>query len=88
MNYEEPNTLRFVGILGKRFLVIGGTVILLYSIIGSFIFPDWYYQIFWNGGFADVGVWQGGVDYWIQTPLLLFGVAALAIVASLLLSVA
>src|SRR5712664_3820564 len=81
MNSEEPKTLHIVQIFGKRFLVIGGIVALVYSIIGSMIFPDWYYQIFWNKGFADPNIWQGGVDYWIQTPLLLFGVGALAIVA-------
>jgi hypothetical protein len=59
-------------ILARRALGLLGVVAVLYFVIGSLIFPPWYYWLFWDRGFAaaDAQMWAGGVKFWVETPIL------------------
>jgi hypothetical protein len=41
------------------------SIVCLYLVAGSPIFPEWYYTLLWEGGYADSSWWQAGLDFWV-----------------------
>jgi hypothetical protein len=66
------------GVLVKRLLVAAGGLSALYFAIGSWIYPEWFFALFWRGQFMSISMWKDGFFDLLDHNL---GSLALAIVA-------
>ena len=80
---ESPRTSLVVNL--KRFLVLLGTLATLYFAVGTWLFPEWYYGIFWGGKLWNHAWWMDGVSYWADwhIGLLILGIVLAFMVALL-----
>jgi hypothetical protein len=67
----------------RRSVAVVFSILVIWVIIGSIWFPDWWYRFFWNAGLMDFEYWKYGWTYLLdqQTALLIglcLGVIALA----------
>jgi hypothetical protein len=56
-----------------------GTIAVVYFVVGSLLFPDWFYGLLWDFKFWHLTYWLDGVWYWIDfhTDLLAMGVVVI-----------
>jgi len=51
----QRRTSRDVYLFGKRLVVLTGAAITIYVVAGCFVFPDWWFGLFWGGELKEQG---------------------------------
>jgi len=70
----------------KRILVLVGVVAVIYTVVGSYLYGEWYFGLIWRAKALKLSYWIGGAQYQLQTtPYYVIAVMIAAFLLSMFL---